>query len=324
MLAANIAAAFEVEKVGELQTWGIDDGRLAEGSAKHAVWIGDWNDDGIPEYFVTTKTGGTSTLFYSTSNGTWVPTDHWYAPSYSVVVLDTKGDARPEYIIKTSKFKTTDTITKDMFVDYFADAPRSWTTVFKIPDDPINNPLEIVQVFDRSVPILQGCADVDGDGYKDLLVTHHTTSSEYVARYYKGKDDSDDVPFESVHQWASTGKDSSLFADLGEHKARWGDLQIINNEGTVKKRLFAVGSENDDNNVIYWDYDPIKDKFQRNPTVLDVSSIARSVNNQLNLVSIRALPGAIMLAGRDGAYFLKYSAEEEPTHSRMYLVSKNQ
>ena len=84
------------------------------------------------------------------------------------------------------------------------------------------------------------------------------------------------------------------------------------------------GSENDDNNVIYWDYDPIKDKFQRNPTVLDVSSIARSVNNELNLVSIRALPGAIMLAGRDGAYFLKYSAEEEPTHSRMYLVSKNQ
>ena len=71
------------------------------------------------------------------------------------------------------------------------------------------------------------------------------------------------------------------------------------------------GSENDDNNVIYWDYDPIKDKFQRNPTVLDVSSIARSVNNQLNLVSIRALPGAIMLAGRDGAYFLKYSAEED-------------
>ena len=71
------------------------------------------------------------------------------------------------------------------------------------------------------------------------------------------------------------------------------------------------GSENDDNNVIYWDYDPIKDKFQRNPTVLDVSSIARSVNNELNLVSIRALPGAIMLAGRDGAYFLKYSAEED-------------
>jgi hypothetical protein len=84
-----------VEIVGSLQTWGIDDGRPAEGSAKQAVWLGDWNGDGIPEYFVTTKKGGTSSFFYSTGEGTWQHTSHWYAPSYSVIALNTQGDARP-------------------------------------------------------------------------------------------------------------------------------------------------------------------------------------------------------------------------------------
>lgn len=151
-----------MEIVGSLQTWGIDD-RPAEGSAKQAVWLGDWNGDGISEYFVTTKKGGTSSFFYSTGEGTWQHTSHWYAPSYSVIALDTQGDARPEYIIKTSKFQTNENITKEMFEDYVPGLKRSWTTVFRIPEDPINNPLEPVMTFDRSVPIVQGCMDIDGD-----------------------------------------------------------------------------------------------------------------------------------------------------------------
>jgi len=205
-------------------------------------------------------------------------------------------------------------ITQDMFADYVTDAGRSYTTVFKIPEDwdPINDPLEPVMIFDRSVPIIQGCIDVDGDGYKDLLVSHHLENSKYVARYYKGKDDSaDDNPFENTHKWASTGKGSSMFGELGNHKARWGDLQIINNGDIIKKRLFAVGSQGENNNVIYWDYDPVADVFDSDPTILDVSSIERSTNNELHVVSIRALPGAIMLAGKDGAYFLKYLADQD-------------
>ncbi len=36
-----------------------------------------------------------------------------------------------------------------------------------------------------------------------------------------------------------------------------------------------------------------------------------AVNNELHLVSVRALPGAIMLAGKDGAFFFKYSSAED-------------
>ena len=304
--------ASNLKVTGSLHTWGIDDGRPSEGSAKQAVWLGDWNNDGTSEYFVTTKKGGTSSFFYSTGEGTWQHTPEWYAPSYSVIALDTEGDARPEYIIKTSKFQTNENITKEMFEDYVPGLKRSWTTVFKIPEDPINNPLEPVMTFDRSVPIIQGCVDIDGDGYKDLLVTHHLEKSKYVARYYKGKDDSSDgKPFESTHQWASTGEGSSMSGSLGEHKARWGDLQIINDGSTVRKRLFAVGSEGENNNVIYWDYHPDSDTFDSDPTVLDVSMLPAAVNNELHLVSVRALPGAIMLAGKDGAFFFKYSSAED-------------
>lgn len=98
---------------------------------------------------------------------------------------------------------------------------------------------------------------------------------------------------------------------IGEHKARWGDVQIINDGSTVRKRLFAVGSEGENNNVIYWDYDPVSDTFAKNPTVLDVSMVDAAVNNELHLVSVRALPGAIMLAGKDGAFFFKYSSTED-------------
>ena len=163
LVASSSVAAqelpFDVSVVGELQTWGpFEDGRLAEGSAKHAVWLGDWNDDGIPEYFVSTKKGGTSMLFFSTPTG-WNHTKDWYAPSYSVIALDTRGDKKPEYLIKTSKFKLTETVTQDMFVDYVADGGRSYTTVLKIPEnwDPATEPLQPVQIFDRSVPIIQGC-----------------------------------------------------------------------------------------------------------------------------------------------------------------------
>ena len=301
-----------LEIVGSLQTWGIDDGRPAEGSAKHAVWLGDWNGDGIPEYFVATKKGGTSSLFYSTGEGTWQPTSHWYAPSYSVIALDTRGDARPEYIIKTSKFQKN--ANKTMYEDYVPDqTKRGWTTVFRIPDDPVKNPLEPVMTFDRSVPIVQGCMDIDGDGHKDLLVSHHLENSKFVARYYKGKDDSSDgKPFEATHQWASRGTGSSM-GPAGEHtsKARWGDIQIVTVGSTVRKRLFAAGSEGENNNVVYWDYDPVRDTFDQDPTVLYVTMIDASVNNELDLVSVRALPGAIMLAGKNGAFFFKHSPADD-------------
>ena len=311
-MLANIAIGqdLNVEIVGSLQTWGIDDGRPAEGSAKQAVWLGDWNGDGIPEYFVATKKGGTSSFFYSTGEGTWQHTSHWYAPSYSVIALDTQGDARPEYIVKTSKFQKS--VTEEMYEDYVPGLKGAWTTVFRIPDDPVNSPLEPVMTFDRSVPIIQGCMDIDGDGHRDLLVTHHLQKSKFVARYYKGKDDSSDgKPFEATHQWASTGAGSSMAGFIGEHKARWGDIQIINDGSTVRKRLFASGSEGQNNNVVYWDYDPVSDTFDRDPTVLDVSMIDASVNNELHMVSVRALPGAIMLAGEDGAFFLKYSSADD-------------
>ena len=67
----------------------------------------------------------------------------------------------------------------------------------------------------------------------------------------------------------------------------------------------------ENNNVIYWDYDSDTDTFDVNPTILDVSSIDRSVDNELHVVSIRALPGALMIAGRDGAYFMKYNATDD-------------
>ena len=101
-----------------------------------------------------------------------------------------------------------------------------------------------------------------------------------------------------------------MSGSLGEHKARWGDLQIINDGSSVRKRLFAVGSEGENNNVIYWDYHPESDTFDSDPTVLDVSMLPAAVNNELHLVSVRALPGAIMLAGKDGAFFFKYSSAE--------------
>jgi len=311
-MLANIATGqdlpFNVQPSGSLQTWGIDDGRFSEGSAKHAVWLGDWNGDGIPEYFVATKKDGTSSFFYSTGQNTWQQTSHWYGPSYSVIALDTEGDARPEYIIKTSKFKTNENITIDMHADYVPGMGKKWTTVLRIPEDPVNNPLEPVMTFDRAVPISQGCVDIDGDGYKDLLVTHHLKSADYVARYYKGKDDSSDgLPFEATHQWASTGAGSSMEVSLRQHKARWGDVQFINDGSTVRKRLFAAGSEGENNHVIYWDYDAASDTFDTDPTILDVSMIDAAVNNQLNLVTVRALPGAIMLAGTSGLFFLKYS-----------------
>ena len=230
-----------------------------------------------------------------------------------MIALSTQGDARPEYIIKTSKF--TSATSDEDYADYVKDASasRGYTTVFKIPRNPIKRPLKPVMIFDRSVPIIQGCVDVDGDGYKDLLVTHHLENSEYVARYYKGKDDTaDGLPFEQEHRWASTGEGTTMFGELGNHKARWGDLQIItNDDGTTKKRLFAAGSEGENNNVIYWDYDNTTDTFDVNPTILDVSSIERSVDNELHVVSIRALPGALMIAGRDGAYFMKYNATDD-------------
>jgi len=86
---------FKVEEFATLRTDTINDGRPSEGSAKHATWLGDWNDDGLPEYFVTSKKGGTSSFFYSTPGGSWEATSHWYLPSYSVIALDTTGDARP-------------------------------------------------------------------------------------------------------------------------------------------------------------------------------------------------------------------------------------
>jgi len=161
--------------------------------------------------------------------------------------------------------------------------------------------------FDRAVPIIQGCLDLDGDGYKDLLVTHHLAGAKFVARYYKGKDDSiDGVPFEQNHQWASTGKDTSMSVALKEHKARWGDLQLINGGPA---RLFAAGTEGKSNHVIYWDYDPSTDSFDADPTILDVTA-ADADENKLRLVSVRALPGAVMLSGQDGAYFFKYNSDD--------------
>jgi len=308
----STVSSFNVSVVGELQSWGLED-RPSEGSAKQAVWLGDWNGDGVPEYFVTTKKGGTSSLFYSTPDGGWSATEHWYSPSYSVIALDTQGDARPEYIIKTFKFSRA--VPVESYADYVqgASTSKGYTVVLKIPRYPITHPLKPVMFFDRSVPIIQGCVDVDGDGYKDLLVTHHLENSEYVARYYKGRDDSaDGLPFEKVQQWASTGEGTTMFGELGNHKARWGDLQIITkDDGSTVKRLFAAGSEGENNNVIYWDYDPETDTFDVDPTILDVSSIERSVDNELHVVSVRALPGAIMLAGRDGAYFMRYNQAKD-------------
>lgn len=312
---------FGVKKVGELTTWAIDDGRPAKGSGKHAIWLGDRNGDGIAEYLVSTKTGGTTTLFYSTSEeGKWEPTSHWYMPSYSLIALDTRGDAKPEYIIKTSKLQNG--ADPEWFADHVPGMEPGYTTVLKIPDDPINDPLEVVMTFDRAVPIAQGCLDIDGDGYKDLLVTHHTKSSNYVARYYKGKDDSEDgLPFEATHQWASTGAGSSMEGSLKQHKARWGDIQIIKegyNYGgtTFRKRLFVTGSEGEKNNVIYWDYNKATDTFDEDPTVLDVSSLEYAENNELNMVSVRTLSGAAMLAGSDGVYFLKYNKDDD-TYSKI-------
>jgi len=300
---------FTVQKVGELDTREITDGRPTDGSGKHAVWLGDWNGDGVPEYFVSSKKGGTSTFFYSTSETTWEPTSHWYLPSYSVIALDTGGDddGRPEYLIKTSKFAKGSGAEIEDFADYAPNMGKSYTTVLRITDDPINNPLEIVMTFDRAVPIIQGCLDLDGDGYKDLLVTHHLEKAKFVARYFKGKDDSiDGIPFEQNHQWASTGQDTSMDVALEEHKARWGDLQFIKG-GPV--RLFAVGTEGKSNHVIYWDYDPSKDLFDADPTILDIN-VADADENKLRLVSVRALPGAVMLAGQDGAYFFKYNSDD--------------
>jgi len=247
---------FKLEKVGQLVTRSISDGRPTDGSGKHAVWLGDWNNDGVAEYFVVTKKGATSTLFYSVIDGgtiKWEPTSHWYLPSYSIIALDVTGDARPEYLIKTSKFAKGDgSVPITDFADYIPNKGKGYTTVLRIPDDILNDPLEVVMSYDRSVPILQGCVDIDGDGYKDLLVTHHLQSSQFVARYYKGKDDSiDGMPFEQNHQWASTGKGTSMYGPLNEHKARWGDLQFIKG-GPI--RLFAVGTEGKSNHVLYWDY----------------------------------------------------------------------
>ena len=44
----RVLSSSNLQIVGSLQTWGIDDGRPAEGSAKQAVWLGDWNGDGGP------------------------------------------------------------------------------------------------------------------------------------------------------------------------------------------------------------------------------------------------------------------------------------
>ena len=60
----------------------------------------------------------TSSFFYSDAiNDKWNATTDWYLPSYSVIALDTIGDARPEYIIKTSKFQKEDNITQEDFAD---------------------------------------------------------------------------------------------------------------------------------------------------------------------------------------------------------------
>jgi len=229
-------------------------------------------------------------------------------PSYSVIALDKGGDERPEYLIKTSKFAKADGIEIEDFSDHVKGMGKSYTTVLRIPDDPINNPLEVVMSFDRAVPIIQGCVDLDGDGHKDLLVTHHLEKAEFVARYFKGKDDSiDGVPFEQDYQWASTGQGTSMDAALKESKARWGDLQFING-GPV--RLFAVGTQGMSKHVIYWDYDPGTDTFDTDPTILDVNA-ADADENKLRLVSVRALPGAVMLAGQDGAYFFQYKSGDD-------------
>ena len=300
---------FTVEKVGDLDTRGITDGRPTEGSGKHAVWLGDRNGDGIAEYFVTTKKGGTSTMFCSNAEtGKWDFTSHWYLPSYSVIALDTKGDERPEYLIKTSKYAKGNHTIED-FADFVPNMGKSYTTVLRIPEDPCKDPLEVVMTFDRAVPIMQGCVDLNGDGYKDLFVTHHLEKSKYVARYYKGKDDSiDGRPFEEVHQWASTGQGTSMDPALKGPKARWGDIQFIK-DGTA--RLFAVGTEGTSNHVLYWDYDPSTDTFDTDATILDVSAAEYAIDNKLRLVSVRALPGAVMLAGQDGAYFFKYNKADD-------------
>ena len=305
---------FTIDRVGKLRTDKFKDGRPSAGSAKHATWLGDWNGDGRPEYFVSTKKGGTSTLFYSVPGGKWKPTSHWYLPSYSVIALDTTGDARPEYLIKTSKYKKDDNTTIEIFADHAPGIGQSWTSVLKIPDDPINNPLIVVMTFDRAVPSVQGCIDIDGDGYKDLILTHHLVKAEFVSRYYKGKDDSvDGKPFEDDYKWASEGKGSSMGPNSNAHKARWGDITVLKGAYAYGSpdtyRLFAVGSKSVANNVLYWDYIPDKDRFNKNPQIMDVTEA--SDDNKLFLTTVRALPGAIMLAGPSGAFFFKYMQSDD-------------
>jgi hypothetical protein len=294
---AQAAAGITVKQVAVLDFTKFDD-RPVKGAGKHATWIGDWNGDGKPEYFVVTKKGGTSTLFYSSGNG-YKPTKHWYMPSYSVITLDVRGDSRPEYLLKTSKIDRDDLkggVSGSDFVDWDGD-PGGSMTVFKIPEDPISKPLVPVMRFPRSVPIVSGMHDVDGDGFKDLLITEHTNKAEFVARYYKGKSDRDGKPFESNYRWTSDGAGTSMAGN--GHKARWGDIQVIS---PSVQRLYAAGAEDTDNNVIYWRYDKARDTFDARATIFDLKETAAARNNELNLTTVRAMSGSLMFGGKDGAF----------------------
>ena len=116
------------------------------------------------------------------------------------------------------------------------------------------------------MPSVQGCIDIDGDGFKDLILTHHLASSDHVSRYYKGKDESiDSKPFEDEHKWAGSGKGTSMGPEFDDAKARWGDITVLKGAyGSPDSYiLFAVGSSDVDNNIIYWDYNADRDTFDR-------------------------------------------------------------